>query len=316
MTVTLAPLPGQTLTVSGVITDQTASGGTGANTGGEALLLNGAGTVGLSATDTYTGGTTLSGGGTLERANTGSVIYSGVAFGGDGTLQFDALASRVHDISGDNTSSQSLFFAGVSPGGVTLVNNGPGSATVDGMAVTGSFASLSAASVNGGTRPIIWIGRHTVNVAAHARPECIAPIVVAAHAFGPSLPSRMLRLSPEHAVFAEGALIPVGQLVNGTTIRGEQVAVVTWWHVELDHHDVILAEDLPVESYLENGNRADFERADVMTLQPALRGREGARACAPIRRRGRRSKRSGRAFRQQLRLVSLLEAKPDCLIGR
>ena len=53
-------------------------------------------------------------------------------------------------------------------------------------------------------------------------------------------------------------------LVNGTTITQVEVDEVTYWHVELDSHDVILAEGPPAESYLEMGNRA---------LSPAMSSR-------------------------------------------
>jgi hypothetical protein len=33
---------------------------------------------------------------------------------------------------------------------------------------------------------------------------------------------------------------------------------VTYWHVELTRHEVLLAENLPVESYLDNGTRQNF----------------------------------------------------------
>ena len=55
-------------------------------------------------------------------------------------------------------------------------------------------------------------------------------------------------------------------LVNGTTITRVEVDEVTYWHVELDSHDVILAENLPAESYLDMGNRCFFREADVVDL--------------------------------------------------
>ena len=53
-------------------------------------------------------------------------------------------------------------------------------------------------------------------------------------------------------------LIPVRYLLNGVTVVQEAVASVTYYHVELSGHDVILAEGLPCESYLDTGNRAAF----------------------------------------------------------
>jgi hypothetical protein len=55
-------------------------------------------------------------------------------------------------------------------------------------------------------------------------------------------------------------LVPVGQLVNGVTIVREDVAEVTYWHVELASHDVLLAEGLFCESYIDAGNRSFFGR--------------------------------------------------------
>ena len=44
--------------------------------------------------------------------------------------------------------------------------------------------------------------------------------------------------------------------MNGHTIVQEPAAEVAYHHVELLAHAVILAEDLPCESYLDTGNRA------------------------------------------------------------
>ena len=41
---------------------------------------------------------------------------------------------------------------------------------------------------------------------------------------------------------------------------------VTYWHVELDRHDIILAANLPAESFLDMGNRGFFREADVVDL--------------------------------------------------
>ena len=49
--------------------------------------------------------------------------------------------------------------------------------------------------------------------------------------------------------------------VNGRSIRRERVAQITYWHVELTAHAIILAEGLLTESYLDTGNRSAFENA-------------------------------------------------------
>jgi hypothetical protein len=110
-------------------------------------------------------------------------------------------------------------------------------------------AELALAS--GGTAPVIWIGRQSVR-------QCARPVRFRANAFGRHVPRRDLLLSPDHAVHLGDVLIPIRYLVNGCTIVQENIDHVTYYHVELASHDVILAEGLPCESYLDTGNRCIF----------------------------------------------------------
>lgn len=121
---------------------------------------------------------------------------------------------------------------------------------------------------SGGTAPIVWIGHRRVECARHPEPASVRPVRVRAHAFAPDLPSRDVVLSPEHALFLEGVLIPVGALVDGHGIVQEAWDRVTYYHVELAAHDVMLAAGLPVESYLDTGNRHDFANAPLVSLVP------------------------------------------------
>jgi hypothetical protein len=106
-----------------------------------------------------------------------------------------------------------------------------------------------------------WLGHRRVDCRRHPRPGDAWPIRVRAGAFGENLPHRDLSLSPDHAVFvAPGLLVPVRYLINDATIVQEPVDAITYWHVELPTHDVLLAEGLPVESYLDTGNRGAFAR--------------------------------------------------------
>ena len=137
----------------------------------------------------------------------------------------------------------------------------------------------------GGNAPVVWLGSRRVAPGRHPDPARLQPIRVRAGAFAPGMPSRDLRLSPDHAVFsrAEGALIPVRCLVNGTSIVQETVTEVTYWHVELPAHDVILAEGLTCESYLDTGNRCAFANGGAaIDLHPDFAQRVWeAEACAP-----------------------------------
>jgi Hint domain len=119
-------------------------------------------------------------------------------------------------------------------------------------------AMIVPTHVSGETMPIVWIGSRTLDCARHPRPETVWPVRVAVGAFGPGLPSRALFLSPDHAVFVNGVLVPVKLLINGSTIVQVKRKSVTYFHVELPRHDVVLAEGLPVESYLDVGDRPNF----------------------------------------------------------
>ncbi len=114
------------------------------------------------------------------------------------------------------------------------------------------------ATRSGRLRPVKWIGWRRVEPARHARPQDVWPVRIQEAAFGAGVPHSDLLLSPDHAVYWQGVLIPVRCLCNGTTIRQEAVAAIDYYHVELDAHDVVLAEGLPAESYLDTGNRDAF----------------------------------------------------------
>ena len=135
------------------------------------------------------------------------------------------------------------------------------------VAVEALAVGDQAITALGASRPITWVGHRTINCRRHPRDAAVLPIRIAAHAFGLNRPARDLFVSPGHAIcvdiFGE-VLIPAGTLVNGSTIQQVEVDEVTYWHVELDSHDIVLAENLPCESYLEMGNRGFFREAAVI----------------------------------------------------
>lgn len=52
-------------------------------------------------------------------------------------------------------------------------------------------------------------------------------------------------------MFVNEVLIPIRHLINGSTIAQVTVDRVTYHHIELAEHDVLLAEGLPAESFLD-----------------------------------------------------------------
>ena len=107
---------------------------------------------------------------------------------------------------------------------------------------------------------------------------------IAPHAFGPHNPRRPLFLSPDHAVFINEVLIPVRYLVDGTAIRRVAMNSVTYYHIELEEHDVLCAEGAAVESYLDHGDRQFFDgRATPVRLFPDFSVRNWEMSgCAPL----------------------------------
>ncbi len=108
------------------------------------------------------------------------------------------------------------------------------------------------------TKEVVWIGYRHVDCLRHPTPLSVWPVRIESDTFGPGLPSRALFLSPDHAVYFDDVLIPVKHLINGDTIARVQVDEVTYYHVELTSHDIVLAEGLPTESYLDAGDRNSF----------------------------------------------------------
>ncbi len=173
--------------------------------------------------------------------------------------------------------------------GSNTVNEGPdGAQTVDAPAtapcyVTGTLIRTArgdvpvenlrvgdlAVTTSGTHRPIRWIGSRLTHCRRHPRPHEAMPVRVAAHAFAPDRPGRDLLVSPGHSLCVDvvgEVLIPAVALVNGTTLTQEDVDSVTYWHVELDSHDILLAENMPAESYLEMGNRNYFTESAMVAL--------------------------------------------------
>jgi hypothetical protein len=132
--------------------------------------------------------------------------------------------------------------------------------------------------------PVIWIGHRKLDCRRHPKPQNVWPVCISKGAFGPASPRRPLLLSPDHAVFMDGVLIPVKHLINGTSVAQIVVDTITYYHVELPRHHVLLAEDLPVESYLDAGNRAEFANGGgAVALHPDFGVQVWeAKGCAPL----------------------------------
>ena len=113
---------------------------------------------------------------------------------------------------------------------------------------------------DGRTMSVSWIGRQTIST-RFGDPLRVLPIRFIAGALAENVPSRDLLVSPDHAILVGDVLIQAGALVNGTSVRRETNVpqTFTYYHVELDDHSLILAENTPAETFVDNVDRLAFD---------------------------------------------------------
>jgi hypothetical protein len=134
----------------------------------------------------------------------------------------------------------------------------------------------------GAAAPVAWLGRQTIST-VFADPMRVWPVRIKAGAIGENVPSRDLVLSPGHAVLIDGALVLASALVNGTSILREASVpeIFTYYHVELDAHALILAENTPAETFIDHVDRLAFDNWDEhQALYPV--GRDIAELPYPV----------------------------------
>jgi hypothetical protein len=113
------------------------------------------------------------------------------------------------------------------------------------------------------------------------KPRDELPVRISTGAMAENVPHRDLYVSPDHCMFVDGSLIPAKLLINGTTVTQPIVlTAVDYFHIELEEHDVILAEGAQAETYLDLGNRHVFLEPGV--LQFTSPKAKEAKACYPL----------------------------------
>ena len=234
--------------------------------------------------------------------NTALFSVLGTQYGGNGTTTFALPDLRGSTVVGVGTSGGTNYFTGGIFGSDTTtlaVANLPAHshtipcfaegtciATESGPVAIETLAlgDVVLTATGGGPAIVRWLGHRSVDCARHPRPKDVWPVRVRAGAFGNRQPHRDLYLSPDHAVFVDDVLIPVKYLINGTSIAQTPVEQVTYYHVELQEHSILLAEGLPAESYLDTGDRSNFANNDgPIALYPDFASRIwDAEGCAPL----------------------------------
>ena len=125
-------------------------------------------------------------------------------------------------------------------------------------------------TADGRAVPVKWIGRQTLHK-RFAPADRVAPVRVRAGALGQRLPHSDLVLTADHALILDGLAVNAGALVNGTTITRDPLADlperVTYYHVETDGHEVILANGAAAETFVDYLGRRAFDNfAEYLAL--------------------------------------------------
>jgi len=117
-------------------------------------------------------------------------------------------------------------------------------------------------TISGEAKRIKFIGRR--GVSREPSESWIGPVKISRFAMDGKVPHWDLYVSPWHAIYIDSILIPAKYLVNGVTIVADatpEALSLTYFHIELDTHEAILAEGLAVESFLRDNPHA-FDNAD------------------------------------------------------
>jgi hypothetical protein len=131
-------------------------------------------------------------------------------------------------------------------------------------------------TLSGAARRVVWIGEGCV-LATRGRRNAATPVILRKGALADNVPHRDLRVTKAHGLYVDDVLIPVEFLVNHRSILWDDHAQeVRLYHIELETHDVLIANGAPAESYRDDGNRWLFRNANTGWGSPPQR------PCAPV----------------------------------
>jgi Hint domain len=233
---------------------------------------------------------TISGFAFLDTIEVTGITATGSSYVGGVLTLTEASGSATLNLPGTFTTSEFVVTNGTAGADVSLavpcfvagtrIRTERGAVAVEALQV----GDLVPVVMGGNVQPIVWLGHRSIDCRRHREPRLVRPVRICTGAFGPRQPHRDLFLSPDHAVFVAGVLIPVKHLINGGSIAQVPVAFVDYFHVELPCHAVLLAEGLPVESYLAVGDRANFANGgEQVRLHPDFSTLTWeASGCAPL----------------------------------
>ncbi|MDF0595714.1 Hint domain-containing protein [Psychromarinibacter halotolerans] len=107
-----------------------------------------------------------------------------------------------------------------------------------------------------------WVGHTTIHK-TFAPAERLTPVRFRAGSLGDNIPARDLTVTADHAMLLDGALCNASALVNGADIDfvplAEMEERTTFYHIELDRQEILIAEGAETESYVDHVARRSFD---------------------------------------------------------
>jgi hypothetical protein len=182
---------------------------------------------------------------------------------GDATLSVFAAGTQVGTVGfGDGSFNSSSFILESIGNGIeqiavacfvsgTQIRTPDGDRPIEDLTIGDCVTTHDGRSV-----PIKWVAQKHIRGRV-SRDDF--PIKFPKGCLGPNLPTSDLALSADHALLVGGLLIPASILCNNAIGRSDPGNSLSYFHIETDRHEIILAAGVAVETFIDVHNRAGFD---------------------------------------------------------
>jgi hypothetical protein len=150
-----------------------------------------------------------------------------------------------------------------------------------------------------GYQTLRWLSKTPVDAERLAADPELAPILIKRNAIAPGFPAADMWVSPQHRMLIMGwksellsgqseVLVPARALINGRDVVQPHADHAVYFHLLLDRHEVIYANEAPSESlhasHMDLKDASAQQRAELIQLVPELHLGYGpaARQCLTV----------------------------------
>lgn len=146
-----------------------------------------------------------------------------------------------------------------------------------------------------GLKRVVWVGRRDLGYGDLAECPDLHPVLIRQGALGDGLPVRDTLVSPDHRLLSwphagEETLVSASQMADLPGVDAVPVLGVSYLHILLDRHEVVLANGVWTESFHPDdvtlGGMAEDARREILSLFPEIETQGAARrfpSARPIR---------------------------------